>query len=241
MATTNTTTFTVTSTQIVEAALRQCGRLGAGATLQSDDLTIGVFALNLLVKALAQQGYQIFSYKTVSYALPANTVSFTIGSIGADVSAPKPIRISQAWVRTNGDFDTPLQALSRSDYNDLSNKLQGGSRPVSYFYDAPVTSGAIVTNRGTVFVWQPPQDAGVTIFLSYQAPIQDIALGLEFELPQDWFLPMQWLLADELCMQYSVNAQKVNMIQAKAAGYRDAMSAFNQEVVPVTFTANLEG
>jgi hypothetical protein len=241
MATTNTTNFSVTSTQIIEAALRLCGRLGAGATLQADDLAIGVFQLNLLVKDLAQQGYQIFSYKTISHLLPANTVSFTIGPSGANVTAPKPVRITQAWVRTEGNFDTPLMPLSRSDYNALSNKLQAGDRPVSYFYDAPVVNGSTWNNLGTVFVWQPPQQANVTIFLSYQAPIQDVAAGLEFELPQDWFRALQWMLADELSMQYSVNAQKVNMIHARAVEYREAMSAFNQEVVPVTFTANLEG
>jgi len=241
MATTNTTNFTVTSTQIVEAAIRQCGRLGKGAVIDADDLANGVFALNLLAKSLAQQGYQIFSYKTVSYALPANTVSFTIGPSGADVTAPRPVRVAQAWVRSDNNYDTPLEALSRSDYNDLSDKLQVGDRPVSYFYDAPVVSGSTWNNLGTVFVWQPPQEVGMTIFLSYQSPLQDIAAGTEFELPQDWFLPMQWMLAEELSMQFSVNAQKVNMIQAKAREYRDAMSAFNQEVVPVRFTANLVG
>lgn len=235
MATTNTTAFSVSTDDIIKGALRKCGRLGAGALPTTEDNTNCLFALNMIIKALNVAGHQIFTYKQTNATLVAATNPITIGPSGATITAPRPVRIIQAWIRDSNDFDQPLMMQSRSDYNLLSNKLATG-KPLVGYYDAQTVAGASWDNKGTLYLWPVPT-AGWKIFLSYQAPLQDAgATTTQFELPQEWFLPLQWALAAEVAPEYSVNQQKVTMIQARASSYIEAMTNFNREEASVTFT-----
>jgi hypothetical protein len=237
MATTNTTNFSVTAGDIISAALRQLVHLGAGATPSSEDNTNLLFALQLIIKSLAADGYLLFGYKQASGATVASTATRTIGPSGANITAPKPVRIVQAWIRDSNNFDTQLTQLSRSDYNALSAKSATG-RPVNFYYDNQVVSGSTWNNIGTVSLWPVPDSSAYTLFLSYQAPLQDVGgITTEFELPQEWFLPLQWILVDEVAMQYSVNEQKVVMIQQKAEFWRNKLADFSVQEVPSTYFA----
>lgn len=239
MATTNTTNFSVSTTDIIGYALRKIGRLGAGASPTTEDNTNCLLSLNMIIKALNAQGYQIFTYKQASYLLPASTASVTIGPTGTIV-APRPIRIPQAWIRDSNGIDQPLAPMSRSDFNNLSNKTST-RKPVNFYYDAQVVSGSTWNNLGTVYLWPLPDVATYTMYLSYQAPIQDAgATTTQFELPQEWFLPLGWLLAAEIGHDYSVNLQKVQIIRAQAEAYLEKMTDFNREEASVYFTASPE-
>jgi hypothetical protein len=239
MATTNTTNFSVSTADIIGYALRKIGRLGAGASPTTEDNTNCLLSLNMIIKALNAQGYQVFTYERASYTLPANTTSVTIGPTGTIV-APRPVRIPQAWIRDSNNIDQPLVPMSRSDYNNLSNKTSTG-KPVNFYYDAQVVSGSTWNNLGTVYLWPLPDVATYTMHLSYQAPIQDAgATTTEFELPQEWFLPLGWLLAAEIGHDYSVNLQKVQIIRAQAEAYLEKMTDFNREEASVYFTASPE-
>lgn len=239
MATTNTTSFTVSTSQIISYALRKIGRLGAGASPTAEDNTNLLFSLNLILKSLAAQGYQVFTYKTASYTLPASTASVTIGPTGT-IAAPRPVRIPQAFIRDSNNIDQPLEPLSRSDFNNLSNKTLPG-KPVNFYYDAQVVNGSTWNNLGTIYLWPLPDVATYSLRLSYQAPIQDAgATTTEFELPQEWFLPLGWLLAAEIAPEYSVNLQKIGMLEAKAQQLLEKMTDFNREEASVYFTASAE-
>jgi len=237
MATTNTTTFSVSTADIIAGAMRICGRLGAGASPTAEDNTNCLFALNLIIKGLNVAGYQIFAYKQISATLVAATNPITIGPVGATITAPRPVRIAQAWIRDVNDFDQPLEMKSRSDYNLLSDKTTPG-KPLVGYYDAQTVAATVWDNKGTLYLWPVPT-AGWRIYLSYQAPLQDAgATTTQFELPQEWFLALQWALAAEIAMSYSVNLQKVQMIQARASAYTEAMTDFNREEGDVQFTVD---
>ena len=235
MTTTNTTAFSVSTDDIISAALRQLGRLGAGATPTTEDKTNLLFALNLIIKSLVADGYLLFGYKQASGPTVASAATRTIGPTGANIAAPKPARIVQAWIRDANNFDIQLTQLSRADYNAMSAKSATG-RPVNFYYDNQTVSGSTWNNIGTVTLWPTPDSSAYTLFLSYQAPLQDVGAGAtQFELPQEWFLPLQWILADEVCMQYNVNEQKTSMIQQKAEFWRNKLADFSVQEVPSTY------
>jgi hypothetical protein len=239
MATTNTTSFSYTTADCITDALDICGRLGAGATPTTEDNTKCLRKLNLIIKNLNTRGYQIFVYKRATYALPAGTASVTIGPTGT-IAVPRPVRIPQAWIRDSNNIDQPVMPLSRSDFNNLSNKTSTG-KPVNFNYDAQVVNGSTWNNLGTINLWPLADVATYTLVLSYQAPLQDAgATTTEFELPQEWFLPLCWLLAAEIGPMYSVNLQKLQIIRAQANEYIENAVAFNQEEASVYFTASPE-
>ena len=57
MTTSGTTTFTVTRDDIIKAALRSLGVIATNESPSSEDYTNCAFALNLILKTLAADGY----------------------------------------------------------------------------------------------------------------------------------------------------------------------------------------
>ena len=100
MATSGTTTFTVTRDQIIEAALRSLAVLEEGATPGPNALENASFSLNLILKKWQSEGIKIWTIKEYILPLVPNQTSYTIGpSATYNLNAAKPLRLIQAYLR----------------------------------------------------------------------------------------------------------------------------------------------
>lgn len=100
MATSGTTTFTVTRDQIIEAALRSLAVLEEGATPGPNALENASFSLNLILKKWQSEGIKIWTIKEYTLPLVPNQTSYTIGPSGTyNLNAAKPLRLIQAYLR----------------------------------------------------------------------------------------------------------------------------------------------
>lgn len=100
MATSGTTTFTVTRDQIIEAALRSLAVLEEGATPGPNALENASFSLNLILKKWQSEGIKIWTIKEYTLPLVPNQTSYTIGpSATYNLNAAKPLRLIQAYLR----------------------------------------------------------------------------------------------------------------------------------------------
>jgi hypothetical protein len=100
MATSGTTTFTVTRDQIIESALRSLAVLEEGAQPSATTLENSSFSLNLILKKWQSEGIKLWT--VVEYVLPlvTNQTSYTIGpSAIYDYNADKPLRLIQCFLR----------------------------------------------------------------------------------------------------------------------------------------------
>jgi hypothetical protein len=100
MATSGTTTFTVTRDQIIESALRSLAVLEEGATPSATTLENSSFSLNLILKKWQSEGIKLWT--VVEYVLPLvpNQTNYTIGPSSVyDYNAPKPLRLIQCYLR----------------------------------------------------------------------------------------------------------------------------------------------
>jgi hypothetical protein len=100
MATSGTTTFTVTRDQIIEAALRSLAVLEEGATPGPNALETASFSLNLILKKWQSEGIKVWTIKEYILPLVPNQTSYTIGPSGSyNLNAAKPLRLIQAYLR----------------------------------------------------------------------------------------------------------------------------------------------
>jgi hypothetical protein len=100
MATSGTTTFTVTRDQIIESALRSLAVLEEGAQPSATTLENSSFSLNLILKKWQSEGIKLWTIKEYTLPLVPNQTSYTIGpSITYDYNAAKPLRLIQAYLR----------------------------------------------------------------------------------------------------------------------------------------------
>ena len=243
MTTSGTTVFTVTNTDIIAAALRKLGVIGAGDSASTEDTTNCLFALNTILKSLAIKGYLLWCYQNASNTLASGTASYDIGPVNGvgTFNVARPLRIAQAWIQDANGVRTPLMELARADYYRLSLASQVGI-PTNWYYDPKVLASSTATalpNVGTIYTWPVINQTGYTLYISYQRPIQDIGAGTQnFDLPQEWFQPLVYLLAADVAPEYSVNLQKISMLMARAERYLEEVSNFSREEASVYFTVD---
>ncbi len=234
MTTSGTAVFTVTRDEIVRASLRSLKVIAIGETPANEDFTNCAFALNLLLKSLDAEGYLNWVYQTISIPLIANQASYTIAEAGANVTNYRPVRIASASLRDSSTppNDISMSALSRQEYEMLTPKTIGGV-PTQFYYDQQLTAGV-------VYFWPiVPASSVYTARLLVQRPIQDIAAGTSstqnFDVAQEWFLPLRWILADEVAPEYEVDLAIIGMVSKRANYWRDKMANFSREEGSVFF------
>ena len=154
MATSGTTTFTVTRDQIIESALRSLAVLEEGAQPSPTALENSAFSLNLILKKWQSEGIKLWT--VVEYTIPmvAGQTSYTIGpSIEYDFNADKPLRIIQAFLRNNSTNLSGLEsgygytpASGTFTYTNVPSYVISGSEMITTpNLNVTVTDGLVVS------------------------------------------------------------------------------------------------
>lgn len=232
MATSGTTTFDITRDQVILEALEMLGVIAAGDSLSTEDRTTCSRTLNLIVKEWATNGWMPWLYQTTNTTLVVAQASYTISPSGANITANRPMRLAQAWIRDANLNDTPLIALSRQEYSILTPKTQAGI-PNSYFYDPQITTGVL-------YPWPLINVTGYSIYIVFQRQIQDVATTSSastetFDMPQEWFLPLAFALAAKVGYKYTSNAIKLREIRTEAAALERTIADWSREEASVMF------
>lgn len=120
MATSGTTTFNLELDDIIQDAYERCGMSGSrtGYQLQSARRS-----LNLLLSEWGNRGVHIWKVENHTQNLTAGSTTYTAPSDASDVLE---------MVFRNGDTDTTMTKISRSEYQAIPNKTSQG-QPTQYF------------------------------------------------------------------------------------------------------------
>lgn len=161
MATSGTTTFTVTRDQIIEAALRSLAVLEEGATPGPNALENASFSLNLILKKWQSEGIKLWTIKEYTLPLVPNQTSYTIGpSVAYDYNASKPLRLIQCYLRNlsnNTQSVGKISLLSGGSYsvqptNAVSSTYAGAGTGATFnltFTGSTVTSVMLANSGGS--------------------------------------------------------------------------------------------
>jgi hypothetical protein len=141
----------------------------------------------------------------------------------------RPLRITDARLRQNGDIDTTITKISRDSYFKIANKTNTGAIPNQFYYDPQLTNGIIR-------IWSTPDDVQATMRFTFQRSIEDFDnINDNPDFPQEWLQALIYNLADEMIVEYGVIGERAVKIEGKATYWLNKALDYDVEDVPIQF------
>lgn len=211
--------------RIIRVARANAGLLQEGDDPTSEQYADGFNRLQDIVNFLQTSGLKLWLQSELQVALVAGQNSYSFGP-SSGIVMTKPLRVLQGLYADSSGNQRPLTVLARKDWMQLPTLGQQGA-VISYFVDKQAT-------QLVVKFWQTPDTEAatgtVTLLLQEQAT-SPVTLNSAMDFPSEWFLALQWLLADEICGgQPPAIMQRCQM---RAAFYKTALEDWDVEDAPV--------
>lgn len=237
MATSGNTQYFRTAEQLVRTALRHCGLRDSKIT--TTDLYTGLESLNSLILKLRVQHVMLWKIVDLTVPLVAAQASYTIAPSGANVTAPKPMKVlSVRRKELSSGYETPLNQWSIAEYTMQNVKNTTGDQPLSYMYQP-------LAHQGVLKIWPVPTTTTPTTFsliLSCAMPMEVMDdFTDDFDIPSEWYNALGWMVASDLMVDYDVPYNKMQQIGAKAEQAEDDVIDASQEDASVYFSADVSG
>jgi len=153
MATSGTTTFNLQLDDIIDDAYERCG---LSATRTGYQLKSARRSLNLLLSEWGNRGVHIWKVENHTQNLTAGTTTYTAPTDASDV-------LEMAF--RNGDTDTTMTKVSRSEYQAIPNKSSQG-QPTQYFIQRNLSNV-------TITLYLTPNTTDTQINYYYLGRIED--------------------------------------------------------------------
>ncbi len=142
-------------TDILYPALRLAGVLTAAgrlAPVNGSQMTDAFQTLNRMLDAWTTQRLLIWTIRVDRYTLTPSQVTYTIGPSGADFTAPRPVRISDASIVTTGggsEIHLPLRLLTDHQWAAKRLRVMPTTIPTELYYDGAYPNA-------TLYLWGYP-------------------------------------------------------------------------------------
>lgn len=113
----------MTGRDLVSASLRLIGALAPGETLEAQEATDGLAALNRMIGSWSTESLLIFARVRESFAITASVQSYTMG-VGGDFNTSRPQKIDEAYLSVAGSttVEYPVRILSLSEWASIGVK-----------------------------------------------------------------------------------------------------------------------
>ena len=197
MATSGVTTFSMTSDQLVKAAMKKIAVLGDGQSPSATQLTDGTQALNAMLKTFTVKGMPLWVMSEYTMPMTATRV-YTMG-VGQSINPPAPLKVTQVLLKDSTN-QVSLDGRTHYDYNLLSS-ISAVGQPTSYFYEP-------LNQVGKLHLWPTPDTTTIadkTLTMVYQRPFHDMVSGVDtLDFPQHWHEAVIYGLAWRLCGDFGV-------------------------------------
>lgn len=234
MATSGTTTFANTESDIIESAFRKIGQLGDWETMSTVDTRYikARRTLNTMLKAWVADGMQLWKISDITIPFSSfSTGAATIGLSGSGASVTvtsQPLKLQKAVrvdTSTTPDTDTELELISYNEYMSFPQKLATG---------AP-TQVAFVPKRllTEVYVYNTPDSYWTTngsLKLRCQFPFEDmLATTNDLDFPAYWNEAVIYGLAIRLAPEYGYPQEDRLILKQEAKEAKELAMSYGSE------------
>lgn len=168
--------------------------------------------------------------EVAALAAPVNQGAYVIYiADGPSGRAIRPLKVPRARLLLLSNLnETPMTILSRQEYMDLPQKTSPGT-PTQWFYSPQ-------RDTGLFYIWPVPVQAVYAIRYTYYRPLQDFLEPTDTaDFPQEWVLPLQWMLSKELMTGYGVDQATEQRITRLADEWLDRVQSYDRESEPIQF------
>lgn len=207
--------------RVIHDAMMNAGTLQLGDSPNPDQYVAYMRRLNDIVNFEQTQGLKLFLQFDLAVPLHANQAKYVMSPTGGIVMS-KPLRVISAYYLDSNGSQRPLTPLSWDEYERLSTKNVPGAIN-SYFVDKQAS-------HLDVSFWLTPDAqaaTGVAHLIIQQQAVNVVNLNDNVGFPVEWFLFLQWALADEICTGQPVSI--VERCAARTISYRTALQDFDVE------------
>ena len=226
------TTFSVSSNDVMTEALGICGAYDITNQPGSADFSSIMLTLNVMIKAWIKT-VPIWKVQTITLPLLTGNAIYQIGPYATGTGAmvtDKLFRIQYATVRNNSvptqPYDTPIDIVSFQEMEMFGAKnSQGVVNTMCYHVldDSPSVSSFIQ-------VYPVPVDNFHQLRLISLIALNDVNVGTDIlDFPQECYLALCWNLAKLIAFKYGVAMDRYREIKANAKEFYDDMADWAQE------------
>ena len=136
----------ITAQTLIQNAFESIGVYAPGETLASADSSTGLYVLNMLIDEWASQGIFVQQYTTLSISITSGKASYTIGPVGADVTAARPISVeygpTSATVTVSA-VTTNMNSVSSVEWSAIQGNSSSSGTPDTVWYDPQYPLGVL--------------------------------------------------------------------------------------------------
>jgi hypothetical protein len=141
---------------IIKDAMGLCGAIKMDEAPTVSEYLLGIRALNVMVDKWSGSTILVRSREEDTFPLVAGQSSYTIGLVGADLTADKPLRVDHAYIRDSTGNDEALVLGTKEQYDGMGDKYTEG-RPELIAYDPGLSQQS--EGKGTLFLYPTPDSA----------------------------------------------------------------------------------
>ena len=205
MARGTTADYAVVGTTIIDSAFEELNLIAVGGTCSATQYAQGLKKLNLLVKNIMgpenrlYRGLKVWQRTSTTITLSSTSSTYTLyKNAAADANIYPPVKLLAVLLRDSDNAYTPLTELTREEYDALPEKSASGD-PTRYLYEQ-------LYEYGYLYLDVVPSDTTKSLVITYHRPLYDLDAHTEdVDFPQQWHLPLMYLLIINLAPGYGVD------------------------------------
>lgn len=189
MTTSATATFDPQATTVIKVALQLCQVLNAGLEPDADQLQMGMTLLDLLLKALQNDG--VFLRTVERTTVQAASIS----AAGVITAAADTMDVESLYYSDTAGNDVPITLINRQKYMDLSDKLTEGAPSQAYIEKS---NGVVTINLHPI-----SDDSVESITYAKVRRFRDVdTSGVTLDIPSRWHRAIVYGLAADFALHY---------------------------------------
>lgn len=217
--------------EVIRRALRLVGAYSPYKNPSAHQITNSTVALNMMIKSWQVQGF-LWLKEFVEIPLVAGQSVYDLPD-GVSITF-RPTRIFNASRKSTGGSEIILQSMSRSDYQNLTNKTSSGT-PVQYYYDPQ-------NSVGKLYVWPVPTGTNPgSLVLDVDRQLQMMVDSSNtYDFPEEWIEVLTYGLAVRIAPEYAVPLNEREALRKEYIGLVDNLMSYNMDFTSTFFGVSYE-
>lgn len=199
----------MTILDLITAAVRKAGGIRQGQTLNAEEQTLSLDALNLMVEEWNTRQVFIYQMKAYTHALVANQQSYTIGS-GGELNTARPVKIECAGIIQSNGVRTELELIPYEEWAKIISKQAADVVPLKLYNDNAYPLASL-------YLWPKPSGTPTLDLSVWQTIGGPFALTDVVALPPAYNKAITASLSVILAPEYGLQVPPTLVAEANAA------------------------
>ena len=222
MSINTTSDFTLTRNELIELSMSKIGV----TELSVEDVNLGVKVLNSLVRNLDAKGSWLWAIDSTESTLTTvpGQAEYVAGN-GANYIATDILEVTTVTHARSVTDRVLLRILTKHEADRTYLKQDNNSsEPIACYLERANI------RKANVLTIYPTPDAAFTIKYNYRRALYDfVQADNNPDLPTEWFLPLQKMLASELASHYGKPLQERQLLKMEADEAMLEVARFSQD------------